>query len=107
MACEHSTPEALVKVPQFDIFSGKFGKGAIWLEAVAELRSAETKNETLCGREHRELLCLLSPHVPRRGVDRYCRSAMAPAEHLLQFTIQAPISVRSFVKRSPFFQWSS
>jgi hypothetical protein len=30
-------------VPQFDIFSGKFGKGAIWLEAVAELRSAETK----------------------------------------------------------------
>ena len=32
-----------MKVPQFDIFSGKFGKGPIWLEAVAELRSAETK----------------------------------------------------------------
>ncbi len=28
---------------QFDIFSGNFGKGAIGLEAVAELRSAETK----------------------------------------------------------------
>jgi hypothetical protein len=38
-----STPEALMEVPQFDIFSGKFGKGARWLEAVAELRSAETK----------------------------------------------------------------
>jgi hypothetical protein len=32
-----------MKVPQFDIFSGKFGKGAIWLEAAAELKSAETK----------------------------------------------------------------
>lgn len=32
-----------MKVPQFDIFSGKFGKGAIWLEAVTELRSAEIK----------------------------------------------------------------
>ena len=43
MACEHSASETLMKVSQFDIFSGKFGKGAIWLEAVAELRSAKTK----------------------------------------------------------------
>ena len=43
MACEHSTPQGLMKVPQFDIFSGKFGKGAIWLQAVPELRSAETR----------------------------------------------------------------